>query len=141
MGKYDNLFYEEPIELVTEERFPNISEIGITAPRISFKDNPGTNLMLAMSYISRPFLFIKEAHKHEHEQYLCFLGGDFSNVGDFQGEVEILLGEEGEKYIVNKTTILYLPPWTVHCPLRFTRVDKPIIFMDIYPSLNYEQKK
>lgn len=126
--KYDNLVFIEPI---VEGEF---------APKIGIKDLEGTNVRLAYNYISEPFLIIDKPHKHDDDQYLCFIGGDATNIRDFQAEVELCLGDEPEKYIINKTTIVYVPAGLAHCPLNFVRVDKPVIFMDIYIGKDYEQK-
>lgn len=126
--KYDNLVFVEPI---VEGEF---------APKIGLKDLEGTNVRLAYNCISEPFLMIDKPHKHDADQYLCFIGGNATNIGDFQGEAELFIGEEPVKYIINETTIVYVPAGLVQCPLNFTRIDKPIIFMDIYIGKDYERK-
>ncbi len=126
--KYDNLIFIEPIVQ------------GEFAPKIGLKDLEGTKIRLAYNYISEPFLMINKAHKHDDDQYLCFIGGDAKNIKDFQAEAELYLGDESEKYTINKTTIVYIPAGLVHCPLNFIRVDKPVVFMDIYIGKEYEQK-
>jgi mannose-6-phosphate isomerase-like protein (cupin superfamily) len=127
--KYEKLIFSEPIV------------DGEFAPKIGLKDVPGLNIRIAYNCVSKPFLMINKAHKHDHDQYLVFIGGDPTNIKDFGGEAELSLGEEEEKYVINKTTIIYVPAGLVHCPLNFTRVEKPIIFMDIYPAAEYEQKQ
>lgn len=126
--KYDNLIFIEPIAK------------GEFAPKIGLKDLIGLNIRLAYNCVSEPFLMIDKAHKHDHDQYLCFIGGNPKDIRDFGAEAELLLGEEGEKYIINKTTIVHVPAGLVHCPLNFTKVNKPVIFMDIYCGSEYEQK-
>lgn len=125
--KYKELIFEEPI---VEGNF---------APKIGLKDLEGLDIRIAYNCVSEPFFMIKNAHKHEHAQYLCFIGGNPMDIRDFGAEVELSLGDEGEKYIINKTTIVHVPAGVTHCPLNFTRVDKPIIFMDIYPAAEYKQ--
>ena len=61
------------------------------------------------------------------------------DIRDFGAEVELYLGDEGEKHIIDKTTVVHVPAGLSHCPLNFTKVDKPIIFMDIYPAAEYKQ--
>ncbi len=126
--KYEKLIFTEPLE------------DGEFAPKIGLKDLTGLNIRIAYNCVSKPFLMINKAHKHEHDQYLCFIGGNPEDIRKFGGEAELSLGEEGEKYVINKTTIVHIPPGFVHCPLNFTKVNKPIIFMDIYCGSEYEQK-
>ena len=38
------------------------------------------------------------------------------------------LGEEQERHVIDKTTIVSIPPGLVHCPMAFTKVERPIIF-------------
>lgn len=126
--KYDDLIFSEPI---VEGEF---------APKIGLKDFTGLNIRLAYNCVSEPFLMIDKPHKHEYDQYLVFIGGNPRNIKDFQAEVELFLGEENEKCVINKTTIVYIPPGLVHCPLNFIKVDSPVIFMDIYGGTDYQQK-
>lgn len=85
----------------------------------------------------KPELMLKEGHKHDFHQILCFIGGDTMNVRDFGAEVEICLGEEGEKHIIDSTTIVSMPPGLVHGPLNFKKVAKPIIFLEIMLTRQY----
>ena len=126
-NKYTELIFEEPI---VEGEF---------APKIGLKDLQGLDIRIAYNCVSEPFFMIKNAHKHEHAQYLCFIGGNPMDIRDFGAEVELYLGEEGEKHIITKTTVVHVPAGVSHCPLNFVRVDKPIIFMDIYPAAEYKQ--
>jgi mannose-6-phosphate isomerase-like protein (cupin superfamily) len=125
--KYEKLFFPEPIV------------DGHFAPKIGLKEFTGLNIRIAYNCISQPLLMIDKAHKHEHDQYMLFVGGNPMDIREFAAEVEISLGEEGEKYVIKKTTVLYIPAGLLHCPLNFKKVDKPIIFMDVYPSADYER--
>ena len=40
-------------------------------------------------------------------------------------------GEELEKYVFTRPTIVSLPPGLPHCPLEITRVDRPIIQIEV----------
>ena len=43
----------------------------------------------------------------------------------------LYLGEEMEKHVFTRPTIVYLPVGFPHCPLEITRVDSPIIQIEI----------
>jgi hypothetical protein len=126
--KYDKLIFEEPIAE------------GDFAPKIGLKDLTGLNMRIAYNCITKPFLMVDKAHKHDHDQYLCFIGGNPLDIRDFAGEAGLSLGEEGDKIIINKATVVFVPAGLMHCPLNFIRVDKPVIFMDLYPAAEYERK-
>jgi len=70
-------------------------------------------------------------HSHPYGECLLFSGLDYDNPNDFPAEVEITLGENDEKYIIDSPTVVILPPGMPHCPLTTTRVDKPFGFLAI----------
>jgi hypothetical protein len=96
--------------------------------------------MITFSCISQPFVMIEEPHSHDYDQLLLFIGDEIMNMGDFKGEAEIYLGEEGERHIIDTTTVLYIPKGLVHGPLEFTRVDKPLLFVSTFLGKDYERK-
>jgi hypothetical protein len=100
----------------------------------------GTQLSFGLGFVYEPFLLRPDGHKHDFEQFLCFFGGDPMNTEEFGGEVELSLGDEGEKQIITSNTIVYVPGGLVHGPLNFKRIDKPIIYMDIFLSPVYASK-
>lgn len=81
--------------------------------------------------IRKPVCLEKEPHVHDFHQLLGFIGGNPMNLHEFGAEAELLLGEEGEKHIIDKTTIVSVPPGLPHCPLNFKRVDRPVLFMSL----------
>ncbi len=93
--------------------------------------------------ITRAFTMSNDAHKHDFPQYITFLGGDITNLVDLGGEIEVTLSEDGihrEKHIITRASTIYLPPGLYHGPLVFKKVTKPILFIDLYFSRNYERK-
>jgi hypothetical protein len=50
---------------------------------------------------------------------------------DLGGEVEIWLGEgdDAEKYIINRSSVVYIPKNIVHHPTQVLRVDRPFIIV------------
>lgn len=110
---------------------------GRFAPSLSYIGTPEAGLKLTVHYITEPFLMIEEAHKHDDVQFLCFYGGNPANIKDFDAEVEISLGEEGEKHLITTSAVVYIPKGLIHCPLNFKKIDKPIIMMGIYLASEY----
>lgn len=78
--------------------------------------------------ITTPFEMVKKPHRHEEVEIIFFMGADPLNFQDFGAEAYIMLGEEAEKHVINTTSFIYIPKGFLHCPLVFTRVDKPIVF-------------
>jgi hypothetical protein len=80
--------------------------------------------------ISKPMSFDKP-HSHEFTELLCFIGGDPTNILDLGAEVEVCLGEEGEKHYLNTAGVVSIPAGLVHCPINIKNVKKPIVFLEI----------
>jgi len=79
---------------------------------------------------------VESSHKHNHPQFLCFLGTP-DNIEEFPGEVEFFMGEEMEKHVINSTSVIYVPANVYHAPINFKRVDKPIMFINCVLSSEY----
>ena len=104
------------------------------------KDVGGANLTVSRSWITQPFRMIKEPHHHDFDQFLIFMGGNPMDVRDFGAEVELFLGEEGERHIIDCPVLVHIPAGLMHGPLEYKRIDKPIVFLDIYLAPTYERK-
>ena len=70
-------------------------------------------------------------HAHDFPELLCFIGSDPLHMYDLGAEVEVTLGEEGEKHIIDRGAVVSIPSGLMHCPIVFTRVDRPLIFLEI----------
>jgi hypothetical protein len=90
-------------------------------------------------YIKSPHLMIPEPHRHEFAQYICFFSANPNVATDFDAEIEMSLGEEQEKQIITAPTVAYVPAGLPHGPLNFTKVNKPILFVDIAMIANYSR--
>lgn len=67
---------------------------------------------------------IPEPHHHDHHEVIGFYGTDPDDAHDLCGEVEFYF--EGQKIILTKSSLLYVPAGMKHCPLFLNRVDRPI---------------
>src|SRR4030067_286138 len=133
--KYGKYIIREPFKKGRNEE--------VIEPRLNLegaRHGGGANITLSRSWITQPFLMIKEPHTHDYDQFLIFAGGNPMDVRDFGAEVEFSLGKEGEKNIINTPTLVHIPPGIWHGPLRFTRIDRPIEFLDIFLAPEYIRK-
>lgn len=127
-SKYDKYIIREPVNQGFQvERLDTVGR------------ELGAGCFLMCQAIKEPAQMIKDTHKHDFHQLLCFMGGNLLDIRDFGAEVELYLGEEGEKHIINATTIVNIPPGLPHCPLNFKRVDKPIVFLEIMLADKYKK--
>ncbi len=66
-------------------------------------------------------------HTHDFDEFIGFIGAaDQDNPYDLDSEIEVWLG--GEKYIITRSCLIYVPKGVRHCPVRFTRIGKPVLF-------------
>ena len=82
-------------------------------------------------FVRKPFNGDNPAHTHNFQEFLAWYGSNPDDPDDFGGEVVFCLGEELEKHVFTKPTVLSLPPGLVHCPMAVTRVDRPIIQIEM----------
>jgi hypothetical protein len=80
-------------------------------------------------------------HKHDFDEYLFFIGGNIMNMEEFDAEIEIAIGEEWERYIIDSTSVIFLPQGLQHCPIYIKRVGKPFLFGHIMLSGKYTTDK
>jgi mannose-6-phosphate isomerase-like protein (cupin superfamily) len=71
--------------------------------------------------------YAEAEHTHDFDEFLGFIGAaDQNNQRDLGSEIEVWLG--GEKYMITKSCLIYVPKGVRHCPIRFTRIGKPVLF-------------
>jgi quercetin dioxygenase-like cupin family protein len=71
-------------------------------------------------------------HKHNFAEVLCFFSTDPKNIHDLDAEIELWI--EDEKHIITQSVMVYLPAGTMHCPLSFPVVNKPLIHFTCFPE-------
>ncbi len=131
-SKYGRYFFEKPI---VEGKF---------APRLIFfsgKYVGEKDFSLLWNCVAEPFLMVEEPHSHDFDQFLHFYGANSLNIADFDAEVELSVGEEGEKHIINEPTVVHIPKGLIHCPLYFKVVNKPVVFMNVALTPQYMKSK
>ncbi|MEE8419564.1 MAG: hypothetical protein V3S02_05570 [Dehalococcoidales bacterium] len=101
------------------------------------EDWNGIQHRINWQYVSGPNVMVEEPHTHDFDKFLVFLGTNPANADDFDAEIELTLGEEGETYTINTATVVVIPKGMVHCPLNFKRIGKPILFCNIYLATEY----
>jgi hypothetical protein len=79
------------------------------------------------------------SHVHDFDEVIGFFGSDPQNPHDLGGEVEFWM--EDEKYMLTKSCLIFIPKGMRHCPLRVTRVDRPIFFLAVSTTGKYVKEK
>lgn len=88
---------------------------------------PGAKYNVGFQFFVKPVFLEQQSHYHDVDEYLFFLGV-YPNLFDFDAKIEFHMGEEQEKIIISEPTVIRVPAGTVHCPLNFLRVEKPVFF-------------
>ena len=100
-------------------------------------DLGGYNFSIGWSYLTLPFVMVQDAHRHDFDQAVFFMGHDPNSISDFDAEIEFSVGDNGEKHIITYPACVFIPKGTLHGPLNVKRVTKPVTFMDITFSPGY----
>jgi hypothetical protein len=133
-GKYGQYLFKNPI---VQGKFCN-RMIFYSAQHEPVKEK---DFSVLWNCITEPYLMVADAHSHDFDQFLHFYGANSLNITEFDAEIEMSLGPDGEKHIIREPTILHIPAGTLHCPLNFKVVKKPVIFMNVAMTPQYVQHK
>lgn len=74
-------------------------------------------------------------HKHDFDEVLAAFGTNREDPHDLCGELEVWL--DGEKHIVTKSFIIFIPKGLMHGPIGFNRIDRPIFHFGCGPAQMY----
>ena len=115
----------------------------VTAPIPFLKSNEeygNLGFHMAWKCITQPYEDETETHRHDFNQFLVFLGGDPNDMLDLGGEGEIYLSEDGvtlDKHVFTTFTTIFIPAGLYHCPLVFTKVERPFVFYNFALTKQY----
>jgi hypothetical protein len=95
------------------------------------KDLGDLKVNVSWGFCSQPGIWQRgfSAHAHPDNEVLIFLGTDPNNSDSLGAEIEIDLGEEHERHIVDKPSAILCPAGMAHAPIVTRWVDKPFAFI------------
>jgi hypothetical protein len=132
----------------------------ITAPKANFWDEEGTkkdgpDVITPVTYLDDKVLegafyvecnwfwkankFSPPTHTHDFDEVLAFLGTNPEDPHDLCGEVELWL--DGEKHILTKSCLVFIPRGLKHCPMLVRRADRPIFHFSTGTSGKYAKDR
>jgi len=79
-------------------------------------------------------------HKHEAAELLFHIGTDPKNPNDLGAEIEFHLGEEMEKHVFSRTTVIYIPAGMIHAPWKPLKITRPFLFLEVNQELKHTNK-
>lgn len=104
------------------------------------KDWGGIQHRMFWKHVTQPIVMADQPHSHDCDEFLCFSASNPADSFDFGAEIELSMGKEGEKHLIDAATIVCVPKGTVHGPLNFTKVDKTVLFSVVYLAPEYVRK-
>ncbi len=123
--RYDHLF----CTTLKEERSFTPA---VASPQAYFRgdsDLPGAGINIGWQMFVKPIRLELQSHHHDVDEYLFFLGAQLPDfTANFDAEIEIFLGNEYEKHVITKPTVLFIPRGMEHNPLNIKRLGKPMLF-------------
>ena len=126
-GKYDQYVHRPPHLRLSMKSDGSVFFDGLMVGH----DLLGHDLKIGHQFVRKPFKGDNPCHTHNFWEFIAWYGGNPDDPDDFGGEVVFFFGEELEKHVFTRPTIVSLPPGLPHCPLEITRVDRPIIQIEI----------
>ena len=127
MGKYDQYVHRPPRRRLSMKSDGSVFFDGLMV-------NPevlGHDFMFGHQFVRKAFKGDNPCHKHDFWEFMAWYGSNPDDPDDFQAEIVFYFGEELEKHVFTTPTIISLPPNLAHHPFEITRLDSPIIQIEI----------
>ncbi|HJW74142.1 MAG TPA: hypothetical protein VJ787_00530 [Thermoleophilia bacterium] len=133
-SRYARYVISDP-KLVTELAHHNFTEIsGYTFPDPVYLDRD--TLKEANTWLDIVWIWeiphppdLLGAHAHPFDEIVLLIGSNPHDLDDLGGEIEWSMGEGGdaERFVIDRTTAIYVPRGLVHGPMNFLRIDRPVL--------------
>jgi hypothetical protein len=103
------------------------SAFGGKSPSTRTEDNKEIPGMIHYAFDLQPEL--RYPMYHTYDEVFMFVGTNPKDPRDLGGEIELWLGagEHAEKWVINKTTYVYIPAGLVHGPMDCVKFERPFI--------------
>ncbi len=105
-------------------------------------DLEGLDANMDWGFFSSPGLWHRGvgAHVHTADEVLVFVGTDPARMDYLGAEIEIDMGKEHERFLINKPSVVVCPAGTAHAPIVTHWVDRPFAFFSINLSATPEMQ-
>jgi hypothetical protein len=131
-SKYGKYVMREPRGVVEEDGKIVFEGLKVT-PAMT-----GYDCSILYSAITQPEVNVSKPHSHDFPEFFGFFGSNSRDLYDFDAEIEMYLG--GEKHVIDKTSVVYIPAGLDHCPLIFKRIGKPVMWLEVIMTPKYTRK-
>ena len=120
-SKYGKYLFKNPI--VKGKFGPRLIFYSRQHPEVGEK-----NFSVLCNCVTEAHTMVQDAHAHDFDQFLHFYGANSLNITEFDAEVELSLGEEGEKHIISTPSYVIIPEGLQHGPINTRKVERPFGF-------------
>jgi hypothetical protein len=76
-----------------------------------------------------------KTHVHDFDEVVAFFGADADNPYELGGEIELWI--DGEKHLLTRSCMVFIPKGMKHCPMSVTKVTRPIFHFTTGPANKY----
>lgn len=132
-SKYGKYIIKEPLEVGG-----NAPTLHICAEKGCVGEGIKVPVEVQLLVITDPVKFPHPAHSHDGDEIFFIFGANPKNYYDFDAEIEVCFGKEGEKHIIDSTCILYMPKGLIHGPINIKKVNKPFQWMHVLFAPKYD---
>ncbi len=139
--------------IVTEPKpFPPEIQKKMEAERIKQKSTiKATHLLTVDNEIIKDFFYVdcawlwsgsaegptEESHTHTFDEVIGFIGSKRDDPYDLGGKITIWL--DGKAEVITRSSLIFVPAGTYHCPIVFNRIDSPVFFVTLSPVKTYDR--
>jgi len=128
-GKYGKYVIKEPYA-----KYAQLEAVSVGSQQLM-----ADCIMIHQVFYKPGFVVPGPPHAHDFVQILGFLSTNPMNCREFDAEVEVYLGEEQEKHIINVPTVISVAKALSHGPITITKINKPFIFLEIMLTSKYSR--
>jgi len=79
-------------------------------------------------------------HIHKEAELLFHIGTNPDDPMDLGAEVEMHMGEEMERHVFNKSTVIWIPGGLIHSPWKPLKIFRPFIMIQVNQAVNKTEK-
>jgi hypothetical protein len=73
------------------------------------KDWGGIQHRMKWSFVTGPAVMEEKPHSHDFDEFLCFHSVSPEDEYDFNANIELSMGKEGEKQVIQTPTVVVIP--------------------------------
>ena len=74
-------------------------------------------------------------HVHPEDELIGFFGSDPEDPYNLQAEIEVAI--DGERRLLTRSTLMFVPGGVSHMPMRILKVDRPVFHFSIVLGAEY----